>query len=85
MEGSSAFVTKIKAVVTVQCPVWHCTATFQKVERLCGTVRSSLSIYPPGCGSEVIVCSEKLNLGPIICGVPLAVLLLLKFTVAPDK
>ena len=43
VEDSSAFISKNKNMVAVQCPVWHCTAIFQEVERFCRTARSSLS------------------------------------------
>ena len=33
MESSIAFVTENQVVVAVQCPLWHCSATFQKTKR----------------------------------------------------
>ena len=34
MEDNCVFVTKNKNMAAVQYPVWHCTDTFQKVERI---------------------------------------------------
>ena len=36
---------KTKIMVAVQCPVWHCTATFQKVKGFYGTSHYSFIVF----------------------------------------
>ena len=46
--GSSiTFVTENKVVVAVQCPLWHCSATFQKTKRTC----NHAGFYSCACSS----------------------------------
>ena len=74
------------------------TKTWRQCNALCGIVLTPSKrskdymqgaplyrVYSPVGGNVVFLCYEKLNLGPIICGLSLVVLLLLKVTVAPGK
>ena len=74
------------------------TKTWRQCNALCGIVLTPSKrskdymqgaplyrVYSPVGGNVVFLCYEKLNLGPIICGLRLVVMLLLEVKTAPNR